>query len=112
MSAVLNETLNPQLQSWVVSANAAGCDFPIQNLPFGRFRTLGDSGWRIGVAIGNQVLDLRTAGLIDHADMHRLMQATRQERQALRQALSEGLHFPGATVPGVCGRHELAVGAP
>ncbi len=91
MSAVLNETLNPQLQSWVVSANAAGCDFPIQNLPFGRFRTLGDSGWRIGVAIGNQVLDLRTAGLIDHADMHRLMQATRQERQALRQALSEGL---------------------
>jgi fumarylacetoacetase len=64
---------------------------PIQNLPFGRFRTLGDSGWRIGVAIGNQVLDLRTAGLIDHADMHRLMQATRQERQALRQALSEGL---------------------
>ena len=91
MSAVLNETLNPQLQSWVVSANAAGCDFPIQNLPFGRFRTLGDSGWSIGVAIGNQVLDLRTAGLIDHADMHRLMQATRQERQALRQALSEGL---------------------
>ena len=90
MSAVL-KTLNPQLQSWVVSANAAGCDFPIQNLPFGRFRTLGDSGWRIGVAIGNQVLDLRTAGLIDHADMHRLMQATRQERQALRQALSEGL---------------------
>ena len=90
MSAVL-KTLNPQLQSWVVSANAAGCDFPIQNLPFGRFRTLGDSGWSIGVAIGNQVLDLRTAGLIDHADMHRLMQATRQERQALRQALSEGL---------------------
>jgi len=43
--------------------------------------------------------------------MYRLMRATRQERQALHQALSEGLHFPGTTVPGVCGRHELAVGA-
>lgn len=62
-----------------------------------RFRTVGDSG---------------SIGLIDHADMYRLMRVTRQERQALRQALSEGLHFPGATVPGVCGRHELAVGAP
>lgn len=93
MNQTLNETLNPQLQSWVASANAAGCDFPIQNLPFGRFRTQGDSGWRIGVAIGDQVLDLRKAGLIDHADMHRLMQATRQERQALRQALSEGLRM-------------------
>ena len=93
MNQTLNETLNPQLQSWVVSANAAGCDFPIQNLPFGRFRTQGDSGWRIGVAIGDQVLDLRKAGLIDHADMHRLMQATLQERQALRQALSEGLRM-------------------
>ena len=60
-------------------------------VPFGRFRTAGESGWRIGVAIGDQVLDLRAAGLIDHADMHRLMQVTPQERQTLRQALSEGL---------------------
>ena len=29
--------------------------------------------WRIGVAIGDQVLDLRRAGLIDHAEMDRLM---------------------------------------
>ncbi len=35
-------------------------DFPIQNLPYGRFRR-GGSGepWRIGVAIGDQVLDLQ-----------------------------------------------------
>jgi len=26
--------------------------------------------WRIGVAIGDQVLDLQAAGLIDHADMN------------------------------------------
>ena len=92
----MNATLDPQLQSWVPSANAEGCDFPIQNLPFGRFRTAGDSYWRIGVAIGDQVLDLRAAGLIDHGDMHRLMQATPQERQALRQQLSDGLRAGSA----------------
>jgi fumarylacetoacetase len=34
----LNETHNPTLKSWVASANTAGCDFPIQNLPFAVFR--------------------------------------------------------------------------
>ena len=28
----------PALRSWVASANLPGCDFPIQNLPLGRFR--------------------------------------------------------------------------
>ncbi|MFT3814534.1 MAG: fumarylacetoacetase [Acidovorax sp.] len=95
----MNATLDPQLQSWVPSANAGGCDFPLQNLPFGRFRTASDSGWRIGVAIGDQVLDLRAAGLIDHADMHRLMRATPQERRALRQRLSDGLRAGSARQP-------------
>ena len=37
-------------------------DFPIQNLPFGRFRRAGTGEpWRIGVAIGDQVLDLKLA---------------------------------------------------
>ena len=51
----------PALRSWVASANAAGTDFPLQNLPFGVF--LGGAGdeARIGVAIGDQVLDLRAA---------------------------------------------------
>jgi fumarylacetoacetase len=35
-------THNPALKSWVESANAAGCDFPIQNLPFGMFRRKGE----------------------------------------------------------------------
>jgi fumarylacetoacetase len=34
-------------------------DFPIQNLPFGRFRVARETDWRIGVAIGDQMLDLR-----------------------------------------------------
>ena len=32
----LDATHDPTLRSWVASANAAGSDFPIQNLPFGR----------------------------------------------------------------------------
>ncbi|ARU05434.1 fumarylacetoacetase [Comamonas serinivorans] len=91
MTTAFDPTLDPQLQSWVASANTDTTDFPIQNLPFGRFRQPGDAAWRIGVAVGDQVLDLRAAGLIDHGDMNRLMQAAPAERRALRTALSEGL---------------------
>jgi fumarylacetoacetase len=59
---LLNATHDPALQSWVASANGAGCDFPIQNLPFGRFRRINTTEpWRIGVAIGDHLLDLRLA---------------------------------------------------
>ncbi|MEN9586868.1 MAG: fumarylacetoacetase [Pseudomonadota bacterium] len=58
----LNKTHDASLKSWVTSAQAAGCDFPIQNLPFGRFQiTAKKDGWRIGIAIGDQILDLRQA---------------------------------------------------
>ena len=90
MSAALDATHDPALQSWVESSNAPDSDFPIQNLPFGRFRT-GAGDWRLGVAIGESVLDLHAAGLVDHADMNRLMSAPPAERQALRRTLSEGL---------------------
>ncbi len=49
--------------SWVGSANAADCDFPLQNLPFGVFSTLADPAPRVGVAIGDLIVDL--AGLGD-----------------------------------------------
>ncbi|MFT0851442.1 fumarylacetoacetase [Achromobacter sp. F4_2707] len=91
MNEPLDDTLSPELLSWVTSANKPDTDFPIQNLPFGRFHTSEDSAWRIGVAIGQYVLDLRKAGLIGHGDMNRLMQATPAERLALRQAISAGL---------------------
>ncbi|ACB34311.1 fumarylacetoacetase [Leptothrix cholodnii SP-6] len=90
-----DDTLDPALRSWLESANAADTDFPIQNLPFGRFRLAGEtaSAWRIGVAIGDQVLDLRRAGLIEHGDMARLMSASASvaDRRALRRAISAGL---------------------
>ncbi|HEV2326242.1 MAG TPA: fumarylacetoacetase [Terracidiphilus sp.] len=44
------------LKSWVASANDPRCDFPIQNLPYGVFHWGG--GNRIGVAIGDQILNL------------------------------------------------------
>jgi len=54
-----NETHDPKIQSWVESANDPQCDFPIQNLPFGVFRRRGTKEPpRIGVAIGDQILDL------------------------------------------------------
>ena len=54
----LNETHDPARKSWVASANAPDCDFPIQNLPFGAFRPRGDDAEpMIGVAIGDQILD-------------------------------------------------------
>ncbi|WP_076998986.1 fumarylacetoacetase [Variovorax sp. KK3] len=88
----LNPTHDPALRSWVASANQPGCDFPIQNLPFGRFRPSGSSdAFRIGVAIGDQVLDLRATGLIGDEDMNALMGHTREARQHLRAAISAGL---------------------
>src|SRR3954452_11266455 len=91
-SVKLTATLDPKLRSWVASANTAGCDFPIQNLPFGRFRRAGSTEhWRIGIAIGDQVLDLRAAGLIDTDDMNAVMAVTPAARTELRFAISQGL---------------------
>ena len=60
--STINETHDPTLRSWVESANAAGTEFPIQNLPFGVFRRKGSSeAFRGGVAIGDQILCVATA---------------------------------------------------
>ena len=53
-----NETHRADLVSWVASARATGTDFPIQNLPFGVFSTHDDAHGRVGVAIGDQILDV------------------------------------------------------
>jgi len=47
---------NPALTSWVNVP--AGSDFPIQNLPFGIFKTEYTSS-RVGVRIGNNIIDLK-----------------------------------------------------
>ena len=59
MKPVLDETHDSGAQSWVESANVSGADFPVQNLPFGIFRR-SDSGMaRVGVAIGDSIVDVK-----------------------------------------------------
>jgi fumarylacetoacetase len=54
----VNETHDPKRTSWVDSAQEHS-DFPIQNLPYGVFRRLETGGPpSVGVAIGDQILDL------------------------------------------------------
>ena len=88
------------LVSWVVSARAHR-QFPIQNLPMGVFDA--GQGARIGVAIGDEVLDLPAA--LDAGLLSQLEAATRSalrsttlnawmalpadERRSLRTALSQ-----------------------
>ena len=56
----IDDTHDPALRSWVAGANDPAGDFPIQNLPLGMFRRRGRrEPPRVGVAIGDQVLDLR-----------------------------------------------------
>ena len=54
----MNRTHDPKRTSWVESAQGP-TDFPIQNLPFGLFRRRASEDTpRVGVAIGDQILDL------------------------------------------------------
>lgn len=60
MQVELNETHDPLLTSWVAGANGVHTDFPIQNLPYGVFMREGRP--RVGVAIGDSILDIVAAG--------------------------------------------------
>jgi fumarylacetoacetase len=103
-------THDPALRSWVASANRPGCDFPIQNLPLGRFQLPSLEGAetvppRVGVAIGDEVLDLKLAAAqcpwaddvypllepLAAGDLAAFMAMGRPAWQALRAALSVAL---------------------
>lgn len=75
MSRAIDETHDPELRSWIESANDPETDFPIQNLPLGVFYDAGDdedeTDGRVGIAIGDQILDLDACaqeGLFDELD--------------------------------------------
>ena len=102
----IDATHDPAQTSWVASAQALGADFPIQNLPFGRIRRAGSAEpWRIGVAIGDQVLDLAAAALaggwsaevaallapLAAGDLNAVMAQGSAARRVLRSALQAGL---------------------
>jgi fumarylacetoacetase len=107
---VLDATHDPARRSWVASANEPGCDFPIQNLPYCVFRPSAGEGARIGVGIGDRVLDLAAAaerGLLDGlapdtrcalaaSTLNDVMALGRAEWRAARAALADLLDA-GAT---------------
>jgi fumarylacetoacetase len=109
----LNETHDPKRKSWIDSANAPGCDFPIQNLPFGIFRPPGGVP-RGGVAIGDRVLDVaamadflgglsaRAAADCRAPHLNRMMQLGPHAWSALRRDLSRLLSTESAE------RHRIA----
>ncbi|HYL88107.1 MAG TPA: fumarylacetoacetase [Burkholderiales bacterium] len=89
---MLDETHDPALQSWVESAHAPGCEFPIQNLPFGIFKRKGEKEpARGGVAIGEQILDLAVLGLRTGATLNGLAAMGRPAARKLRRELSRAL---------------------
>jgi fumarylacetoacetase len=63
MRPELDETHSAATGSWIGSAQRPGGDFPLQNLPFGVFRS-GPGDPRIGVAIGDQILDVQRSVLV------------------------------------------------
>jgi fumarylacetoacetase len=95
--------------SWIESAHDSAADFPLQNLPFGVFSTLSIDP-RIGVAIGDQVLDVRASaeqGILPGLNpalqeactastLNRLMSQGRRATTALRAHLIEVLRSDAA----------------
>ena len=98
----MDSTHDPDLKSWVDSANAPGCEFPIQNLPFGVFRRKGSTeGPRAGVAIGDQILDLAALGMASGPTLNAIAAIGRPAWKRLRKALSSRLSTKNRNYKGV-----------
>jgi len=99
--SLIDETHDPNLRSWVTSAQDDATDFPIQNLPFGMFCREDDAA-RVGIAIGDQVVDIgacvaeglvggaaaKAAKLATGTTLNALMQLGRGSAASLREAVS------------------------
>ena len=97
----MDATHNPELRSWIESANEADADYPIQNLPWGVCEVDGSSA--VAVAIGDQVFfpgaaieALQAVGSLDQAcvaalaadSLQPIMALTKAQRLSLRAAIS------------------------
>ncbi len=99
MTYEINETHDPNLKSWVESANDPNTDFPIQNLPFCIFDAQLNisSVVGVGVVIGDQVLDLSVCqglGLfdgVDYGNIETLQSMSAFDRSLIRKRLSSML---------------------
>jgi fumarylacetoacetase len=128
---MLDFTHDPHTRSWVPSAQVPDTDFPLQNLPYARLRRAGTGeAWRIGVAIGSQVLDLAEALArgqwseqvktllrpLARGDLNALMAQPASARRALRhalfEALREGAVQTGALAPALCPQAEVEFDLP
>jgi len=91
---------NPKLESWVEVAKDS--DFPIQNLPFGVFKTASNPAPRVCTAIGNYVVDLAVMNYLSLLDdleisnevfnnryINDLMALGKEKTRALRDRLSD-----------------------
>ena len=103
----LNETHDAALTSWVDSANEPGADFPVQNLPFGVYTDPQTGKGKVGIAIGDMILDVTAArakgvigGAADDAagacageTLNGLMALGGRHWSALRAAASKALRY-------------------
>ena len=103
----LNETHDPNLTSWIDSANAEDTDFPLQNLPFGVYTDPTTGAGKVGIAIGDMVFDVTAArakgviaGAADDAagacageTLNDLMAMGGRHWSALRAAASRALRY-------------------
>ncbi len=111
MPILLNDTHDPARRSFVESANLPGNDFPIQNLPFGVFRLAASEQPRVGVAIGDQIVDVAAAASLFAGDaaaaaqacgapsLNPLMSLGPPAWSALRSALSRELAATAGASP-------------
>jgi fumarylacetoacetase len=94
--AGLDATHDPELKSWVESANDPASDFPIQNLPFGVFRRTGTKEKpRGGVAIGDHVFDLGALGIETGPTLNGIAAAGPAAWRRLRKQVSKALSLSG-----------------
>jgi len=92
MAGSLDFTHAPDLRSWEPTANLPGCDFPIQNLPYGIFRDKTNPTPRAGVAIGDYIFDL--SPLYHCSTLNPLMALPKSQRVELRRQVSRLLSDP------------------
>ncbi len=116
----MNDTHDPALSSWVEFANKPDTDFPIQNLPFGVFTRSGDpdTSARVGVAIGDSILDVSAAvnakilpassaaAACRSSSLNDLMALDKSDHSELRSQLSELLRAESTTAASAAANRE------
>ena len=86
---MIDQTHDPQLQSWVPGASDSAGLFPIQNLPYATYRLRGEEGMRTGVRIGEFLLDVGAA--LGLPGLKMIMGLAKSDRAEFRHRLSRFL---------------------